>query len=260
MLNVVGERRQHERPPAAVAPLVASRHRNITQTQTLAASGAMPQKPSVSPRRCPRAGAPSRSRRGSPRLAEDAVGRGHEVAAHGYRWEPRARMRESEERAVIARAVRAITAAAGTRPVGRHTRSTPSPNTRRLSSTTRTPTATTCRLSSRWPAFAISSFRTASTRTTCISTGARSASLPPAISPSTSLTLRYAVAGRGVDALDAVDRPAPQDDRPARPHCRARARAAAHAGQGRRVVRAARRDRAPLDRAVRRAPMTPRRA
>ena len=68
----------------------------------------------------------------SPWLAQDAVKRGHEVAAHGYRWEPHAHMSESEERAVIARAVHAITAAAGTRPVGWHTRSTPSPNTRRL--------------------------------------------------------------------------------------------------------------------------------
>jgi peptidoglycan/xylan/chitin deacetylase (PgdA/CDA1 family) len=68
----------------------------------------------------------------SPWLAEDAVRRGHEVAAHGYRWEPHANMAEAEERAVIARTVHAITAAAGTRPVGWHTRSTPSPNTRRL--------------------------------------------------------------------------------------------------------------------------------
>ena len=68
----------------------------------------------------------------SPWLAEDAVRRGHEVAAHGYRWEAHAHMAEAEERAVIARTVDAITAAAGTRPLGWHTRSTPSPNTRRL--------------------------------------------------------------------------------------------------------------------------------
>jgi peptidoglycan/xylan/chitin deacetylase (PgdA/CDA1 family) len=41
-------------------------------------------------------------------------------------------MTEGEESAVIARAVGAITAAAGRRPVGWHTRSTPSPATRRL--------------------------------------------------------------------------------------------------------------------------------
>jgi len=68
----------------------------------------------------------------SPWLAADGVRRGHEVAGHGYRWEPHAHMTESEERAVIARAVKAITAAAGTRPLGWHTRSTPSPHTRHL--------------------------------------------------------------------------------------------------------------------------------
>jgi peptidoglycan/xylan/chitin deacetylase (PgdA/CDA1 family) len=68
----------------------------------------------------------------SPWLAADGMRRGHEVAAHGYRWERHAHMTEGEERAVIARAVGAITAAAGRRPVGWHTRSTPSPSTRRL--------------------------------------------------------------------------------------------------------------------------------
>ncbi len=68
----------------------------------------------------------------SPWLAADGIRRGHEVAAHGYRWEPHAGMTEDDERAVILRTVKAITAAAGTRPVGWHTRSSPSPNTRRL--------------------------------------------------------------------------------------------------------------------------------
>jgi allantoinase len=68
----------------------------------------------------------------SPWLAADGVRRGHEVAGHGYRWERHAHMTESEERAVIVRAVKAITAAAGTRPLGWHTRSTPSPHTRHL--------------------------------------------------------------------------------------------------------------------------------
>jgi peptidoglycan/xylan/chitin deacetylase (PgdA/CDA1 family) len=65
-------------------------------------------------------------------LAVDAGQRGHEIAAHGYRWERHANMTEGEERAVIARTVRAITAAAGTRPLGWHTRSAPSPRTRAL--------------------------------------------------------------------------------------------------------------------------------
>jgi peptidoglycan/xylan/chitin deacetylase (PgdA/CDA1 family) len=68
----------------------------------------------------------------SPWLARDAVGRGHEVSAHGYRWERHAGMAEAEERAVIARTVHAITGAAGVRPVGWHTRSAASVNTRRL--------------------------------------------------------------------------------------------------------------------------------
>jgi len=68
----------------------------------------------------------------SPWLAADAVRRGHEVAAHGYRWESHAHLSEGEERVKIARAVEAIGAAAGVRPVGWHTRSAPSPNTRRL--------------------------------------------------------------------------------------------------------------------------------
>jgi peptidoglycan/xylan/chitin deacetylase (PgdA/CDA1 family) len=68
----------------------------------------------------------------SPWLGQDAVRRGHEVSAHGYRWERHAEMTETQERAVIARTVAAITAAAGRRPVGWHTRSAPSPNTRRL--------------------------------------------------------------------------------------------------------------------------------
>jgi peptidoglycan/xylan/chitin deacetylase (PgdA/CDA1 family) len=68
----------------------------------------------------------------SPWLAADGVRRGHEISAHGYRWERHAHMTEAEERAVITRTVQAITHAAGTRPLGWHTRSTPSPHTRRL--------------------------------------------------------------------------------------------------------------------------------
>ncbi len=68
----------------------------------------------------------------SPQLVRDAVGRGHEISAHGWRWESHAGMEEAAERAVIARTIAAITDAAGTRPVGWHTRSASSPNTRRL--------------------------------------------------------------------------------------------------------------------------------
>jgi allantoinase len=68
----------------------------------------------------------------SPWLAREAVEDGHEVAAHGWRWERHAGMAEAEERAVIARAVAAIREATGTAPVGWHTRSATSTNTRRL--------------------------------------------------------------------------------------------------------------------------------
>lgn len=68
----------------------------------------------------------------SPDLARDAIARGHEVAAHGWRWQSHAGMDEAIERDAIARTVAAITAATGIRPVGWHTRSATSPNTRRL--------------------------------------------------------------------------------------------------------------------------------
>ena len=68
----------------------------------------------------------------SPWLARDIRARGHEISAHSYRWERHANLEEGAERAVIGRAVATIEAAAGARPVGWHTRSSPSPNTRRL--------------------------------------------------------------------------------------------------------------------------------
>jgi len=68
----------------------------------------------------------------SPWMAAEGVKRGHEIACHGWRWESHAQMEEAAERAAIARAVEAIERAAGVTPVGWHTRSAPSPNTRRL--------------------------------------------------------------------------------------------------------------------------------
>lgn len=68
----------------------------------------------------------------SPWLARDALARGHEVACHGWRWERHAGMPEAQERTTIARAVQAIRTACGVAPVGWHTRSAPSANTRRL--------------------------------------------------------------------------------------------------------------------------------
>ena len=66
-----------------------------------------------------------------PLLARDAVRRGHEVAAHGWRWEGHADLDESEERNRIARTVATIKSVTGIRPVGWHTRSPGSVNTRR---------------------------------------------------------------------------------------------------------------------------------
>lgn len=68
----------------------------------------------------------------SPLLAQDAVRRGHEVSAHGWRWESHADLTQAEERARIAKTVQAIQAATGQPPRGWHTRSASSPNTRRL--------------------------------------------------------------------------------------------------------------------------------
>jgi peptidoglycan/xylan/chitin deacetylase (PgdA/CDA1 family) len=68
----------------------------------------------------------------SPWLALDAMQRGHEVSAHGYRWEKHIEMNEFTELASIAAAITAIKDATGVPPVGWHTRSSPSPNTRAL--------------------------------------------------------------------------------------------------------------------------------
>lgn len=68
----------------------------------------------------------------SPWLAQDAVQRGHELSAHGYRWLSPAHMTEAQEREWIARTVAAFQQAAGQRPVGWHSRNPPTLNTRRL--------------------------------------------------------------------------------------------------------------------------------
>ncbi len=68
----------------------------------------------------------------APWLARDAVGRGHEIACHGWRWESHAGMDEARERASIARAYAAIERVCGVAPRGWHTKSSASVNTRRL--------------------------------------------------------------------------------------------------------------------------------
>ncbi|MCA3262438.1 MAG: polysaccharide deacetylase family protein [Telmatospirillum sp.] len=68
----------------------------------------------------------------SPWLAQEAVADGHEISAHGWRWERHVAMDEAHERKVIADTVDALQAASGTPTVGWHTRSATSVNTRRL--------------------------------------------------------------------------------------------------------------------------------
>ena len=68
----------------------------------------------------------------TPWLIRAAQAAGHEISCHGWRWESHAGMAEADERAAIARTHAAILAATGEAPVGWHTRSASSLNTRRL--------------------------------------------------------------------------------------------------------------------------------
>jgi peptidoglycan/xylan/chitin deacetylase (PgdA/CDA1 family) len=68
----------------------------------------------------------------APWLAQEAVADGHELSAHGWRWERHVHMSELEERAAIARTVTALEEATRVSPVGWHTRSATSPRTRDL--------------------------------------------------------------------------------------------------------------------------------
>jgi peptidoglycan/xylan/chitin deacetylase (PgdA/CDA1 family) len=68
----------------------------------------------------------------SPWMAQAAIARGHEISAHGYRWESPVHLAEDQERAMIARTVETITRISGQAPVGWHSRSASSVNTRRL--------------------------------------------------------------------------------------------------------------------------------
>ncbi len=68
----------------------------------------------------------------TPQLAAQPAARGHEISAHGWRWESHAGMDEAQERETIARTVATLHAACGQRPLGWHTKSSASINTRRL--------------------------------------------------------------------------------------------------------------------------------
>ena len=68
----------------------------------------------------------------SPWLAQDAIARGHEVSAHGWRWQSHAGMTPEQEAADIDACIRDIETVCGRRPVGWHTRSASTPYTRGL--------------------------------------------------------------------------------------------------------------------------------
>lgn len=73
-----------------------------------------------------------RAAEATPWLIEDAVARGHEISCHGWRWERHAGMDAATECDVIARTHATLTRIAGIAPVGWHTRSAATVNTRRL--------------------------------------------------------------------------------------------------------------------------------
>lgn len=69
----------------------------------------------------------------SPGLAAECIRRGHEAACHGWVWRPHADYASrAEEETGLLRAVAAIAAATGERPVGFFCRGSPSPWTREL--------------------------------------------------------------------------------------------------------------------------------
>lgn len=68
----------------------------------------------------------------SPQLIVDAVGRGHELACHGFRWESHAKLSREQERLIIARTHEVLSSISGISPKGWHTRSASSAYTREL--------------------------------------------------------------------------------------------------------------------------------
>lgn len=73
-----------------------------------------------------------RAAEATPWLIRDAVARGHEIACHGWRWETHAGMDEATERGIIWRTHAALAEITGAPPVGWHTRSATSSQTRDL--------------------------------------------------------------------------------------------------------------------------------
>ncbi len=68
----------------------------------------------------------------TPWVAEKARSRGDELCCHGWRWETHAAMALEDERALITRCVKTFIQFSGKAPVGWHTKSSASVNTRKL--------------------------------------------------------------------------------------------------------------------------------
>jgi len=68
----------------------------------------------------------------TPWVAEKALARGDELCCHGWRWEAHAGMTLEAERALIAQCVQSFINVSGKAPVGWHTKSSASVNTRTL--------------------------------------------------------------------------------------------------------------------------------
>ncbi|MFK7942234.1 MAG: polysaccharide deacetylase family protein [Paracoccaceae bacterium] len=68
----------------------------------------------------------------TPWLMQDIIARGHEVGCHGWLWETHSYMDEATERETIAKTHAELSRITGHAPVGWHTRSASSANTRRL--------------------------------------------------------------------------------------------------------------------------------
>ena len=74
----------------------------------------------------------ARALEATPWIGAHAAERGYEIQCHGWRWETHAGMPEAKERETIRRSVETIRRVHGRAPVGWHTKSSASVNTRRL--------------------------------------------------------------------------------------------------------------------------------
>ncbi len=73
-----------------------------------------------------------RAAEATPWLIKDAVAQGHEISCHGWRWETHAGMEAEREAAIIEQTYDTLEQIAGVAPVGWHTRSATSLQTREL--------------------------------------------------------------------------------------------------------------------------------